>query len=106
MAPLNCNFFLLYSKLQGPPGSFDFLLLLMAEIRNDISELQNKVYGRPVHSQGEDFPAAPDSWADNQEYLDTGSGEDYKEPPQADGGGFKRIRKRKPERERKDIGHS
>lgn len=77
----------------------------MAEIRNDISELQNKVYGRPVHSQGEDFPAAPDSWVDNQENLDTGSGEDYKEP-QTDGGGFKRTRKRKPERKRKDFGDS
>lgn len=96
----------MYSKLQGPPGSFDFLLLLMAEIRNDISELQNKVYGRPVHSQGEDFPAAPDSWVDNQEYVDAGSGEDYKEATQTDGGGFKRTRKRKPGRERKDFGHN
>lgn len=93
----------LYSKLQGPPGSFDFLLLLMAQIRNDITELQNKVYG-PVHSQGEDFPAAPDDWVDNQENLDTGSGEDYNEAPQTGGGGFKRTRKRKPERER--IGFS
>lgn len=78
----------------------------MAEIRNDISELQNKVYGRPVHSQGEDFPAAPDSWVDNQEYVDAGSGEDYKEATQTDGGGFKRTRKRKPGRERKDFGHN
>lgn len=93
----------MYSKFQGPPGSFDFLLLLMAEIRNDITELQNKVYGRPVHSQGEDFPAAPDGWVDNQENLDTGSGEDYKEAPQTGGGGFKRTRKRKPERERKGF---
>ncbi|XP_056875702.1 collagen and calcium-binding EGF domain-containing protein 1 isoform X4 [Takifugu flavidus] len=89
--------------LPGPPGSFDFLLLLMAEIRNDITELQNKVYGRPVHSQGEDFPAAPDGWVDNQENLDTGSGEDYKEVRQTGGGGFKRTRKRKPERERKGF---
>lgn len=78
----------------------------MAEIRNDISELQNKVYGRPVHSQGEDFPAAPDSWVDNQEYVDAGSGEDYKEATQTVGGGFKRTRKRKPGRERKDFGHN
>lgn len=31
--------------LQGPPGSFDFLLLMMADIRNDIIELQEKVFG-------------------------------------------------------------
>uniref|UniRef100_A0A674PC64 EGF-like calcium-binding domain-containing protein n=1 Tax=Takifugu rubripes TaxID=31033 RepID=A0A674PC64_TAKRU len=31
--------------LQGPPGSFDFLLLMMADIRNDIIELQQKVLG-------------------------------------------------------------
>lgn len=76
----------------------------MAEIRNDISELQNKVYGR--QSQGADFPSAPDSWVDNQDNVDTGSGEDYKDPPQTDGGGFKRTRKRKPERERKDFDYS
>ncbi|XP_053721714.1 collagen and calcium-binding EGF domain-containing protein 1-like isoform X2 [Synchiropus splendidus] len=29
----------------GPPGSFDFLLLMMADIRNDIIELQEKVFG-------------------------------------------------------------
>ncbi|XP_061562965.1 collagen and calcium-binding EGF domain-containing protein 1-like [Cololabis saira] len=29
----------------GPPGSFDFLLLMMADIRNDITELQEKVFG-------------------------------------------------------------
>ncbi|XP_029702356.1 collagen and calcium-binding EGF domain-containing protein 1-like isoform X1 [Takifugu rubripes] len=29
----------------GPPGSFDFLLLMMADIRNDIIELQQKVLG-------------------------------------------------------------
>uniref|UniRef100_A0AAY4C632 EGF-like domain-containing protein n=1 Tax=Denticeps clupeoides TaxID=299321 RepID=A0AAY4C632_9TELE len=62
----------------GPPGSFDFLLLFMADIRNDIAELQTKVFGRDMHSPGEDFPLAPDSWKDSQDILDTGSGEDYK----------------------------
>lgn len=46
---------------QGPPGSFDFLLLMMADIRNDIIELQEKVFGErrglsldsPPHSSGE-----------------------------------------------------
>ncbi|KAM9766088.1 collagen and calcium-binding EGF domain-containing protein 1-like [Menidia menidia] len=45
----------------GPPGSFDFLLLMMADIRNDIIELQEKVFGErrgisldnPPHSSGE-----------------------------------------------------
>ncbi|XP_048825289.1 collagen and calcium-binding EGF domain-containing protein 1 isoform X1 [Brienomyrus brachyistius] len=47
--------------LAGPPGSFDFLLLMMADIRNDIIELQEQVFGRkrditlesPPHSSGE-----------------------------------------------------
>lgn len=60
----------------GPPGSFDFLLLMLADIRNDIAELQHKVYGRSMHSSGEDFP--PDTWRENQDSLDFGSGEDYK----------------------------
>ncbi|XP_061819548.1 collagen and calcium-binding EGF domain-containing protein 1-like isoform X1 [Nerophis lumbriciformis] len=46
----------------GPPGSFDFLLLMMADIRNDIIELQEKVMGErrgisldsPHHSSGEE----------------------------------------------------
>ncbi|XP_036391479.1 collagen and calcium-binding EGF domain-containing protein 1-like [Megalops cyprinoides] len=29
----------------GPPGSFDFLLLMVADIRNDIIELQEQVFG-------------------------------------------------------------
>ncbi|XP_064192145.1 collagen and calcium-binding EGF domain-containing protein 1-like [Anguilla rostrata] len=45
----------------GPPGSFDFLLLMMADIRNDIIELQEQVFGQrrgisldaPPHSSGE-----------------------------------------------------
>lgn len=48
-------------RRQGPPGSFDFLLLMMADIRNDIIELQQKVLGvrrgisleAPPHSSGE-----------------------------------------------------
>ncbi|XP_024859814.1 collagen and calcium-binding EGF domain-containing protein 1 isoform X2 [Kryptolebias marmoratus] len=83
----------------GPPGSFDFLLLLMADIRNDIAELQSKVYGRPVHSP-EDFPAAPDSWRDTQDNGDTGSGDEYKEPPPQMGRASRRSRKRKPARNR------
>lgn len=63
---------------QGPPGSFDFLLLLLADIRNDIAELQNKVFERSLDSSGEDFPPATDSWRENQDSLDLGSGEDYK----------------------------
>uniref|UniRef100_A0A8C7IDQ5 Collagen and calcium binding EGF domains 1 n=1 Tax=Oncorhynchus kisutch TaxID=8019 RepID=A0A8C7IDQ5_ONCKI len=51
----------------GPPGSFDFLLLLMADIRNDIVELQSKVFGRLMQSPGEEFPmGVPDTWRDNQ----------------------------------------
>ncbi|XP_017284159.1 collagen and calcium-binding EGF domain-containing protein 1-like [Kryptolebias marmoratus] len=46
----------------GPPGSFDFLLLMMADIRNDIIELQEKVFGgrrglsldSPPQSSGEE----------------------------------------------------
>lgn len=74
----------------------------MADIRNDIADLQSKVYGRPMHSPGEDFPAAPDSWKDNQESVDVGSGEDYKETPTPAAGESKRNRKRKPERVRTD----
>lgn len=66
---------------QGPPGSFDFLLLLMADIRNDIAELQSKVFGRQMHSPGEDFPQDTDSWRDTLDMQDIGSGEDYKSLP-------------------------
>lgn len=56
---------------QGPPGSFDFLLLMMADIRNDIIELQEKVFGgrrgisldSPPHSSGE------------MEFVEWGSGQ-------------------------------
>lgn len=72
----------------------------MADIRNDIADLQSKVYGRPMHSLEEDFPTVPDSWRQNQDPLDMGSGEDSKEAPPRTGGGPKRNRKRKPTRER------
>uniref|UniRef100_A0A8C2A8J3 Collagen and calcium binding EGF domains 1 n=1 Tax=Cyprinus carpio TaxID=7962 RepID=A0A8C2A8J3_CYPCA len=74
---MKVRYVLLCLWFQGPPGSFDFLLLMMADIRNDIAELQNKVFSRPLHSV-EDFPSAPDNWRDTQESLDFGSGEDYK----------------------------
>ncbi|XP_035245830.1 collagen and calcium-binding EGF domain-containing protein 1 [Anguilla anguilla] len=77
----------------GPPGSFDFLLLLMADIRNDIAELQNKVFGPRTQSSGEEFPVAPDNWRENQDTVDMGSGEDYKQR-----GAAKSNRKRKPTR--------
>lgn len=84
----------------GPPGSFDFLLLMMADIRNDITELQRKVLGKQMYSPWEDFPNGPDSWRDNQDIMDTGSGEDYKDykdyKPQGDGA--KSNKKRKPTR--------
>ena len=50
----------------------------MADIRNDIAELQSKVYGRPVPSPVDDFSSAPDSWRVNTDSLDTGSGDDDK----------------------------
>lgn len=68
----------------------------MADIRNDIAELQSKVFGRSMLTPGEDFPTTPDSWRDNQDILD-GSGEDYKDHNPW-GGGAKSNRKRKPMR--------
>uniref|UniRef100_A0A8C4RN53 Collagen and calcium binding EGF domains 1 n=1 Tax=Erpetoichthys calabaricus TaxID=27687 RepID=A0A8C4RN53_ERPCA len=62
----------------GPPGSFDFLLLMMADIRNDIVELQERVFGHRTHSSGEEFPLPPQSMKDPQDIIDLGSGEDYK----------------------------
>ncbi|XP_072310911.1 collagen and calcium-binding EGF domain-containing protein 1 [Eucyclogobius newberryi] len=81
----------------GPPGSFDFLLLLMADIRNDISDLQSKVYGQPVQSP-EDFPSIPDNWSKRDQDSDTGSGEEDKTHPPLSriGGASKRNRKKKP----------
>ncbi|GCB60503.1 hypothetical protein scyTo_0003948 [Scyliorhinus torazame] len=34
-----------FTQRVGPPGSFDFLLLMMADIRHDIIELQEQVFG-------------------------------------------------------------
>uniref|UniRef100_A0A3Q3DXE9 Collagen and calcium binding EGF domains 1 n=1 Tax=Hippocampus comes TaxID=109280 RepID=A0A3Q3DXE9_HIPCM len=83
----------------GPPGSFDFLLLLMADIRNDIADLQIKVYGRAPLYPGEELPATPGPWRDGQ---DAGSGEDFREtlppPPPPPPPHSKRTRKRKPPR--------
>ncbi|KAM4051170.1 collagen and calcium-binding EGF domain-containing protein 1 [Anomaloglossus baeobatrachus] len=63
--------------LPGPPGSFDFLLLMMADIRNDIAELQDKVFGHRSHSSTEEFPL-PQDFSNHHESVDFGSGEDYK----------------------------
>ncbi|KPP70410.1 hypothetical protein Z043_110761, partial [Scleropages formosus] len=57
----------------GPPGSFDFLLLLMADIRNDIAELQNKVFGHQMLPSGEEFPVDPESWRESQDTVDLGT---------------------------------
>ncbi|XP_043072417.1 collagen and calcium-binding EGF domain-containing protein 1-like [Puntigrus tetrazona] len=59
----------------GPPGSFDFLLLMMADIRHDIIELQQRVFGKgrgltvdtPLLSSGE---AELDEWASGEGELD------------------------------------
>ncbi|XP_075697136.1 collagen and calcium-binding EGF domain-containing protein 1 isoform X2 [Rhinoderma darwinii] len=64
--------------LPGPPGSFDFLLLMMADIRNDIAELQDKVFGRRSHSSAEEFPL-PQEFSNHHDSVDFGSGEDYKQ---------------------------
>lgn len=61
---------------QGPPGSFDFLLLVLADIRNDIAELQEKVFGHRTHSSAEDVPL-PQEFSSYPETLDFGSGDDY-----------------------------
>lgn len=75
----------------------------MADIRNDIADLQSKVYGRPMHSLGEDFPAVPDSWVDSADNVDSGSGEDDREtPPQTGAGGPRRSGRRKREPDRTD----
>ncbi|MGH0164493.1 UNVERIFIED_CONTAM: hypothetical protein FKN15_064864, partial [Acipenser sinensis] len=74
----------------GPPGSFDFLLLMMADIRNDIAELQEKVFGHRTHSSGEEFPLPPQGTRDPQDIIDLGSGEDYRHRAAS-----KNIRRRK-----------
>ena len=99
----------LISDPQGPPGSFDFLLLLMADIRNDIAQLQDKVYGRAVPFPGleDGAPAVPDSWRvgppdgppdgplDGHNSGETGSGDDYRDRRPWAGTGPKKSRKRK-----------
>ncbi|MBN3279423.1 CCBE1 protein, partial [Polyodon spathula] len=62
----------------GLPGSFDFLLLMMADIRNDIAELQERVFGHRTHSSGEEFPLPAQGMRDPQDIIDLGSGEDYR----------------------------
>ncbi|MBZ3871182.1 Collagen and calcium-binding EGF domain-containing protein 1 [Sciurus carolinensis] len=61
---------------KGPPGSFDFLLLMLADIRNDITELQEKVFGHRTHSSAEEFPL-PQEFSSYPESMDFGSGDDY-----------------------------
>ncbi|KAH0627855.1 hypothetical protein JD844_008374 [Phrynosoma platyrhinos] len=63
---------------KGPPGSFDFLLLMMADIRNDIAELQERVFGHRTHSSAEEFPL-PQEFTNYQDMVDLGSGEDHKQ---------------------------
>ncbi|XP_008527628.1 collagen and calcium-binding EGF domain-containing protein 1 isoform X2 [Equus asinus] len=60
----------------GPPGSFDFLLLMLADIRNDIAELQEKVFGHRTHSSAEEFPS-PQGSSSYPEAMGFGSGDDY-----------------------------
>ncbi|TSK38395.1 Collagen and calcium-binding EGF domain-containing protein 1 [Bagarius yarrelli] len=56
----------------GPPGSFDFLLLMMADIRQDIIELQDKVFGKR-----KDFLLdTPLDSMTEIEFKDSGSGQD------------------------------
>ncbi|XP_029107881.1 collagen and calcium-binding EGF domain-containing protein 1-like isoform X1 [Scleropages formosus] len=58
----------------GPPGSFDFLLLMMADIRNDIIELQEQVFGRRRDIAHESPPPS----SGEAELVDSGSGgEDF-----------------------------
>uniref|UniRef100_A0A8C4KYF0 Collagen and calcium binding EGF domains 1 n=1 Tax=Equus asinus asinus TaxID=83772 RepID=A0A8C4KYF0_EQUAS len=61
---------------KGPPGSFDFLLLMLADIRNDIAELQEKVFGHRTHSSAEEFPS-PQGSSSYPEAMGFGSGDDY-----------------------------
>nr|XP_030723943.1 collagen and calcium-binding EGF domain-containing protein 1 isoform X3 [Globicephala melas] len=63
------------SEEPGPPGSFDFLLLMLADIRNDITELQEKVFGHRTDSSAEEFPL-PQELSSSPETMDFGSGDD------------------------------
>lgn len=49
---------------------------MLAEIRNDITELQEKVFGHRTHSSAEDAPL-PQEFSSYPETLDFGSGDDY-----------------------------
>uniref|UniRef100_A0A8D0HNB6 Collagen and calcium binding EGF domains 1 n=1 Tax=Sphenodon punctatus TaxID=8508 RepID=A0A8D0HNB6_SPHPU len=62
----------------GPPGSFDFLLLMMADIRNDIAELQERVFGHRTRSSAEEFPL-PQEFTNYHDTIDFGSGEEYRQ---------------------------
>ncbi|KAK2094292.1 hypothetical protein P7K49_028030 [Saguinus oedipus] len=62
--------------ISGPPGSFDFLLLMLADIRNDITELQEKVFPHQTHSSAEEFPL-PQEFPSYPEAMDLGSGDDH-----------------------------
>ncbi|XP_019333417.1 collagen and calcium-binding EGF domain-containing protein 1 isoform X1 [Alligator mississippiensis] len=56
----------------GPPGSFDFLLLMMADIRNDIIELQEKVFSQRRRMEFELPPAR----SKDPDVRDLGSGQE------------------------------
>ncbi|XP_049638014.1 collagen and calcium-binding EGF domain-containing protein 1 [Suncus etruscus] len=58
----------------GPPGSFDFLLLMLADIRNDIADLQEQVSGPHVYTDHEFL--APQEFSNSPESLDFGSADD------------------------------
>ncbi|XP_043933130.1 collagen and calcium-binding EGF domain-containing protein 1-like isoform X2 [Protopterus annectens] len=58
--------------LPGPPGSFDFLLLMMTDIRRDIIELQEKVFGK---QRAVNLNSAPHHNTEN-DIHEWGSGED------------------------------
>ncbi|KAJ7994951.1 hypothetical protein DPEC_G00254860 [Dallia pectoralis] len=55
----------------GAPGSFDFLLLMMADIRNDIIELQEQVFGK---RQGLSLDNVPNS-SEETGFREWGSGQ-------------------------------
>uniref|UniRef100_A0A452IXT5 EGF-like domain-containing protein n=1 Tax=Gopherus agassizii TaxID=38772 RepID=A0A452IXT5_9SAUR len=57
---------------RGPPGSFDFLLLMMADIRNDIIELQEKVFGQRRRMEFE----MPSANSRDSEVYEWGSGQE------------------------------
>ncbi|XP_048829177.1 collagen and calcium-binding EGF domain-containing protein 1-like isoform X1 [Brienomyrus brachyistius] len=57
----------------GPPGSFDFLLLVMADIRNDLIELQEQVFGRRrdiiLDTEPPENNSGLEEWESGQEEL-------------------------------------